>query len=213
MSSYKEEPCDRGWDFSRPVTGTWLFKLVRGSDCSPKSLPKSQTRLRRIPHSEKKCLTQEEAKTIYDCLEADQVVSPIHFHKEIIKAPSQRTLAYQKLEEILEEEGSVKPYQIMLLGPVEEEASPDPFLHMDFYQSSDINLGELILKIWKDWSVLSTEMFYIDPPQSHPSHMAMDCKTTFLDQWKMSGKAPTLTGCEVPESPVSLHDKSLLWEE
>ena len=62
-------------------------------------------------------MSQEEAQTIYDCLEADQVVSPLHFNKDIVKAPSHRRLAYQKLEEILEQEGSVNPYQVMLLGP------------------------------------------------------------------------------------------------
>ena len=54
----------------------------------------------------------------------------------------------------------------------------------------------------EDWSVLSTEMCYADPPQSHPNLMVMDCKTTLLNEWDMSGKAPTVTGCEVPESPV-----------
>ena len=93
---------------------------------------------RRIPQSDKECLTLDEAQTVYDCLEADQIVSPIHFQKDIIQAPSQRRLAYQKLEEILEEEGSVNPYQVMLLG-LEEEDPPDPFLHMDFYEGSTSN--------------------------------------------------------------------------
>ena len=75
-----------------------VFRLTKGSDCNPQSLPKKVERIRRIPHSEKECLTKEEAQTIYDCLEADQVVSPIHFNKEILKAPSPRRLAYQKLE-------------------------------------------------------------------------------------------------------------------
>ena len=145
-------------------------------------------------------MTQEEAQTIYDCLEADQVVSPIHFNKEIIKGPSQRSLAYQKLEEILEQEGSVNPYQVMLLGPPEEDTPQDDFLRTDFYQSSDITLGEANTQNIEDWSVLSTEMYYTD--QSHPSLMVIDCKTTLLDQWEKSEKAPTVTGCEVPEYPV-----------
>ena len=57
----------------------------------------------KIPHSKRKCLTQEEAQTVYDCLEAEQVVSPIHFNKEIAKTPHTKKLVYRKLEEILEE--------------------------------------------------------------------------------------------------------------
>ena len=53
------------------------------------------------------------------------MVSPLHFNKDIIKAPSHRRLAYQKLEEILEQEGSVNPYQVMLFGPDPEETTPD----------------------------------------------------------------------------------------
>ena len=83
-----------------------IFKLMKGSDCSPKSLPiHGKTNQENPPIVRGNCLTQEEAQTVYDCLEADQVVSPIHFNKEIARTPDLRKLAYQKLEEILEEEG------------------------------------------------------------------------------------------------------------
>ena len=109
-----------------------IFKLIQGSDCNPKSLPMSGENIRKIPRSQRKCLTQEEAQTVYECLAAEQVVSPIHFNKEIAKAPNLKKLAYQKLEEILEEEGSVNPYQLIILSREEEDNSQDPFLHINF---------------------------------------------------------------------------------
>ena len=114
---------------------------MKGSDCNPKSLPIHGKQIRKIPHSERKCLTQEEAQTVYDCLEAGQVVSPIHFNKEIARAPYFKKLAYQKLEEILEEVGSVNPYQRMILGPDEDVHCKDPFLHIDIYQPGPTNLN------------------------------------------------------------------------
>ena len=90
---------------------------MKGSDCNPKSLPIHGKQIRKIPHSERKCLTQEEAQTVYDCLGAEQVVSPIHFNKEIAKTPNFKKLAYQKLEEILEEERVSQPLPAYVYGP------------------------------------------------------------------------------------------------
>ena len=147
-------------------------------------------------------MTEEEAQTVYDCLAAEQVVSPIHFNKEIAKAPRVKKLAYQKLEEILEEEGSVNPYQMMILGPVEEENSKDPFLHIDIYQTGPSSLNCMNTQNMENWSVLSTEMHCADPPQGHHNLMVMDCKTTLLSEWDKSGKAPTITSENIPHSSL-----------
>ena len=175
-----------------------IFKLIQSSDCSPKSLPISGEKIRKIPQSQRKCLTQEEAQTVYECLAAEQVVSPIHFNKEIAKAPNLKKLAYQKLEEILEEEGSVNPYQLMILSPDEEDTSQDPFLHIDYYQAGPSSLNCINTQNMENWSVLSTEMHYADPPQGHHNLMVMDCKTTLLSEWGKSGKAPTITSDYIP---------------
>ena len=150
-------------------------------------------------------MTQDEAQTIYDCLEAEQVVSPIHFNKEIAKAPNFKKLAYQKLEEILEVEGSVNPYQRMILGPAEDVHCKDPFLHIDIYHPGPTNLNCINNQNMENWSVFSTEMHYSDPPQGHHNLMVMDCKTTFLSEWDKSGKAPTITSENIPHSDVLDH--------
>ena len=90
----------------------------------------------------------------------------------------------------------------MLLGPDPEETTPDHLFNIDMYESIGKNSGRVNTQNMEDWSVLSTEMCYADPPQGHPNLMVMDCKTTPLNDWDKSGKAPTVTGCEVPESPV-----------
>ena len=138
---------------------------------------------------------------MYECLEADQVISPIHFNQEVIKNLSPRRLAFSRLEEILEEEGSINPYQVMLLGP-EEEKPPDPFLHLDVYSPSDQGPGPSNTHKMEDWSVLSTEMHYHDPPQGHHSLMVLDCKTSLLNEWEKSGKAPAIDQECVPETPL-----------
>ena len=56
-----------------------------------------------------------------------------------------------------------------------------------------------------NWSVLSTEMHYADPPQGHHNLMVMDCKTTLLSEWDKSGKAPTITSDTIPHSAVLDH--------
>ena len=90
----------------------------------------------------------------------------------------------------------------MLLGPDPEETTPDHLFNIDMYESNQNNPGRVNTQNMEDWSVLSTEMCYADPPQGHPNLMVMDCKTTLLNEWDKSGKAPTVTGCEVPESLV-----------
>ena len=150
-------------------------------------------------------MTQEEAQTVYDCLEAEQVVSPIHFNKEIARAPNFKKLAYQKLEEILEEEGSVNPYQRMILGPDEDVHCKDPFFHIDIYQPGPTNLNCMNNQNMENWFVWSTEMHYADPPQGHHNLMVMDCKTTLLSEWDKSGKAPTITSENIPHSDIMAH--------
>ena len=71
------------------------------------------------------------------------MVSPLHFNKDIIRTPSHRRLVYQKLEEILEQEGSVNPYQVMLLGQDQEETTPDHLFNIDMYESNQSNPGEV----------------------------------------------------------------------
>ena len=182
-----------------------LFKLIQGSDCNPKSLPIPGERIRKISHSQRKCLTQEEAQTVYDCLATEQVVSSIHFSKEIAKTPTMRKLAYQRLEEILDEDRSTNPYEMMVLHPEEDVDSMDPFLHIVYYQTGPSSISGMNNQNMEKWSVLSTVLHYTDPPQGHHNLTAMDCQTTLLNEWEKSGKAPTINTDLLPNSNLLEH--------
>ena len=86
----------------------------------------------KIPQHKKECLTTEEAKAVYECLHHDQVVSPIHFSKDLPKLYSLREAAYDKLDKLLEEKGPLNPYEFALLNPHEEFPVNTPVLE-DFY--------------------------------------------------------------------------------
>ena len=60
-----------------------LFKLNQGDDCGTKSLPLTGRQPTKISQHTKECLTTEEAKVIYDCLNQNQIVSPIQFNIEL----------------------------------------------------------------------------------------------------------------------------------
>ena len=54
---------------------------------------------------------------MYECLNHDQTVSPIHFTDKLLKLHSDREAAYAKLDKILEEKGPLNPYEFALLNP------------------------------------------------------------------------------------------------
>ena len=74
------------------------------------------------------CLTTEEAKAVYECLNHDQTVSPIHFHKDLPRLHAIRETAYARLEHILEREGPLNPYEHALLNPYSELPTKAPDL-------------------------------------------------------------------------------------
>ena len=51
----------------------------------------------------------EETKVVYECLNQDQVVSPLHFNTDLPRLYAIREAAYRELEIMLEEEGPPQP--------------------------------------------------------------------------------------------------------
>ena len=105
------------------------------------------------------CLTTEEAKAVYECLNQDQTVSPIHFDKDLTKLHSIREAAYAKLENILEEEGPLNPYEHALLNPYNELPTKTPEIE-DFYDMYGKGPKTPNTQNMEDWSILSTEIHY-----------------------------------------------------
>ena len=84
-----------------------------------------------------------EAGIVYNCLEANEVVSPISFYKGIVKPPIETVEAYKVLEEILITEGSHNPYATLLFHQ-DEDPYQDPYLDSyEVYQE-----GNATTKAW-----------------------------------------------------------------
>ena len=113
----------------------------------------------KISQHNKVCLTTEEAKAVYECLNQDQVVSPIHFDKDLPKLHSIREAAYTKLEHILEEEGPLNPYEHALLHPNHKFPTKSPEIE-DFYDMYSQGPKTPNTQNMEDWSILSTEIHY-----------------------------------------------------
>ena len=100
-------------------------------------------------------MTTEEAKAVYECLNHDQIVSPIHFYKDLPKLHSIREAVYAKLEKLLAEKGPLNPYEFALLNPHEEFPVNTPVLE-DFYDMRVSGRNAPNTQHMEDWSILST---------------------------------------------------------
>ena len=156
----------------------------------------------RIPQHKKECLTTEEAKAVYECLNHDQVVSPIHFSKDLPKLHSIREAAYAKLDKLLEEKGPLNPYEFALLNPHEEFPTKDPVFE-DFYDMSTMGRRTPNTQNMEDWSILSTEIHYAHQKSSGSNNLlVMEGEGKLLEEWATSGKAPTIEEHDLPDTPL-----------
>ena len=76
---------------------------------TPNHYPFTGKQPTKIAQHVKECLTTEEAKVVYECLNQDQVVSPLHFDTDLPRLYAIREAAYKELEKMLEEEGPPQP--------------------------------------------------------------------------------------------------------
>ena len=165
-------------------------------------MPSTGKRTTRIPHHNQECLTEEEAEVIYECLEKDQTVSPIHFSPLIEQTKPLRKMAFSKLEEMLEEEGPLNPYEYMLLNPTEVPPAP-PGRTDDFYHLANVKSKHPNTQNMEDWSILRTEIHYVhQTPEQEKSLMVMSGSDKTLKEWITSNNAPTLVQAELSEDPL-----------
>ena len=121
----------------------------------------------RIPNYKSVCITTAEAEIIYECLEKDEVVSPLKFCKRIYPDPEEEVRPeYKVLHEINLEFGVVNPYEYAIFHLHEEDEKDES----DIYLRGIQNLTHM-----SDWSILSTEMHYpCHPKQKSTKLMVMD---------------------------------------
>ena len=84
---------------------------------APNHYPSLGNKPTKIAQHMKECLTTEEAKVVYECLNQGQVVSPLHFNTDLPRLYTIREAAYKELEKMLEEEGPLNPYEYLLMKP------------------------------------------------------------------------------------------------
>ena len=139
---------------------------------------------------------------MYECLNHDQVVSPIHFSKDLPKLHSIGEAAYNRLDKLLEEKGPLNPYEFALLNPHEEFPVKDPVLE-DFYDMGASGRNAPNIQHMEDWSILSTEIHYAHQKSSGSNNLLiMEGEEKILEEWATSGKAPTITETDLPDSQL-----------
>ena len=115
----------------------------------------------KVPNYNSFCITHFEAEKIYKCVESDQIVSPLVFHKDFQPPIESVRPEYQLLEEFLDNGNPIpNPYEEFLMNQIKvQEEKPkkvDPY----FPNSKEINTHEM-----SEWSVLNTKMHYVQHPR------------------------------------------------
>ena len=115
----------------------------------------------KVPNYNSFCITHFEAEKVYKCVESDQIVSPLVFHKDFQPPLESVRPEYQLLEEFLDNGNPIpNPYEEFLMNQIEvQEEKPnkvDPY----FPNSKEINTHEM-----SEWSVLNTKMHYVQHPR------------------------------------------------
>ena len=147
-------------------------------------------------------MTTEEAQVIYECLNQNQIVSPIHFNIELPRLYSIRETAYNRLEELLEKEGPLNPYEYMLMNPQSKLPTNDSELE-DFYDMSNIGSQEVNTQHMEDWSILSTELHYTHQKSTENENLlVLEGQDKITTEWIASGKAPVLEATSLPNTPI-----------
>ena len=139
---------------------------------------------------------------MYECLNQDQVVSPLHFNTDLPRLYAIREAAYRELEKILEEEGPLNPYEYLLMKPQEELPSSMTELE-DYYNMSNGSSQEINTQHMEDWSILSTELHYTHQKSTeNESLLVLEGQDKLTSEWIASGKAPTLEKPYLPNTPI-----------
>ena len=127
---------------------------------------------------------------MYECLNQDQVVSPLHFDTDLPRLYAIREAAYKELEKMLEEEGPLNPYEYLLMKPQEELPSSITDLE-DYYNMSNASSQEINTQHMEDWLILSTELHYTHQKSTeNESLLVLEGQDKLTSEWIASGRSP-----------------------
>ena len=114
----------------------------------------------KVPNYKSFCITHFEAEKIYECLDSDNVVSPIVFSKDFQPPSEEVRPEYQLLEEFLDNGEPVEnPYEKYLFNQIEPEKEKPQKIDPYFPNSDMRNTHGM-----SEWSVLNTQMHYVTHP-------------------------------------------------
>ena len=99
-------------DVRNPQRRRTSFKLLEGDDTGTITLPTQGSMPIKVPNYKSFCITHFEAEKIYECLDSDNIVSPMVFNKDFQPPGEEVRPEYQLLEEFLD---NGKPVQKILM--------------------------------------------------------------------------------------------------
>ena len=149
-------------DVRNPQRRRTSFKLLEGDDTGTITLPPQGSMPIKVPNYKSFCITHFEAEKIYECLDSDNVVSPIVFNKDFQPPGEEVRPEYQLLEEFLDKGKPMEnPYEKYLFSQIESEEE-NPIKVDPYYPNSKVrNTHEM-----SEWSVFNTKMHYVTHPNS-----------------------------------------------
>ena len=111
---------------------------------------------------------------------------------ELPRLYSIRETAYNRLEELLEKEGPLNPYEYMLMNP-QSKLSTNYLELEDFYDMSNIGSQEVNTQHMEDWSILSTELHYTHQKSTENENLlVLEGQDKITTKWIASGKSPCI---------------------
>ena len=109
-------------DVRNPQRRRTSFKLLEGDDTGTITLLTQGSMPIKVPNYKSFCITHFEAEKIYECLDSDNVVSPMVFNKDFQPPGEEVRPEYQLLEEFLDKGKPMEnPYEKYLFSQIEQE--------------------------------------------------------------------------------------------
>ena len=141
-------------DVRNPQRRRASFKLLEGDDTGTITLPTQGSMPIKVPNYKSFCITHFEAEKIYECLDSDNVVSPVVFNKDFQPLSEEVRPEYQLSEEFLDRGKPMEnPYEKYLFSQIEQEER-NPIKVDPYYPNSKVrNTHEM-----SEWSVFNTKM-------------------------------------------------------
>ena len=148
----------------------------------------------RIPNYKNVCITSAQAEIIYDCLDKDELISPLRFCTKILQdtQTSEDRPEYKQLDELICQYGTVNPYEYALFH-LHEDDSVEPEIYME---------GKQNLTHMADWSILSTQMHYTCPTNNNMCNiMVQGCPPSVQGKLEHCLKLTPLKDLGLHDSP------------